>query len=200
MIPGRRRGAAAATVTFGCWIFSRAALAAGYRTKSASIATPRIAKTKLTTKTELKPCGTSTRRPNASSGPIIAPVVSSARWNSEGSAQSLRSVLNEIRASRGAVRIPLPVRSRKIDCRERAPDTAESDQQGTAQGRQSITRERDLLVPPCSVGDRSRSRLAPARLRPDKCRRRRRTGAASDRRCRRGTAGAPSPPSRTRYP
>ena len=49
--------------------------------------------------------------PNASSGPIIAPVVSSARCTPNAVPSCSLGVLSEIIASRGAVRMPLPVRS-----------------------------------------------------------------------------------------
>ena len=45
-------------------------------------------------------------------GPISAPTVSSARWMPNDSPIRSSGLDNEMRASRGAVRTPLPVRSR----------------------------------------------------------------------------------------
>ena len=66
---------------------------------------------KLTRKIEPKASGASASSPKASSGPIIAPVVSSARCTPNAAPSWRSGVEREIIASRGAVRMPLPTRS-----------------------------------------------------------------------------------------
>jgi len=72
------------------------------------------AEQKLMTKIGLKCPGRRASRKNASSGPSIAPTVSSARCTPNAVASSSFGVLSEISASRGAVRIPFPVRSMRM--------------------------------------------------------------------------------------
>ena len=72
---------------------------------------PMSAMKKLTRKIELKASGASASSPKASRGPIIAPVVSSARWTPKAAPSWRSGVESEIIASRGAVRMPLPMRS-----------------------------------------------------------------------------------------
>ena len=55
--------------------------------------------------------GASARIPNAISGPIIAPVVSIARCTPNARPSVFGVAESEISASRGAVRMPLPMRS-----------------------------------------------------------------------------------------
>ncbi len=55
--------------------------------------------------------GAIARMPNASSGPSIAPVVSMARCTPNAVPSVFGEADSEIRASRGAVRMPLPIRS-----------------------------------------------------------------------------------------
>ena len=62
--------------------------------------------------TESNASGAIASSPKATSGPSIAPVVSRARWT-PNAVPSVAGVLDsEIIASRGAVRMPFPVRSR----------------------------------------------------------------------------------------
>jgi hypothetical protein len=51
------------------------------------------------------------RSPKATSGPASAPAVSMARCTPKARPRSLPELANEMRASLGAVRTPLPVRS-----------------------------------------------------------------------------------------
>ena len=69
---------------------------------------------KLTRNSESKASGAIDSSPNATSGPISAPVVSSARCTPNDSASVSGRLLSEMSASRGAVRIPLPVRSSSV--------------------------------------------------------------------------------------
>ena len=62
-------------------------------------------------KSESKASGAAASRAKASSGPIIAPVVSIARCTPNAVPSCSRGVESEIIASRGAVRMPLPIRS-----------------------------------------------------------------------------------------
>ena len=93
------------------------------------------------------------RRPNASNGPSIAPVVSSARWIPKAvpSRSGARAQRDQGVSWRGPD--PLARAVEEDDCRERTPDTAESDQQRTAERRQPVAGKRNLLVPPRSVGE-----------------------------------------------
>ena len=59
----------------------------------------------------MKASGASARIPNATSGPSIAPVVSIARCTPKAIPSVCGEAESEISASRGAVRIPLPMRS-----------------------------------------------------------------------------------------
>ena len=71
----------------------------------------------------------------------------------EGRAQSLRFCAQRNQGISRSSPDPLARAVEEHDCRECTPDTADSDQERTAQRRQSVTRKRDLLVPACSVGD-----------------------------------------------
>ena len=64
-----------------------------------------------TRKTDVNASGASARIPNASSGPSIAPVVSIARCTPKAIPSDFGDDESEISASRGAVRMPLPMRS-----------------------------------------------------------------------------------------
>ncbi len=64
-----------------------------------------------TMKTDVKAFAATARIAKASSGPSIAPTVSSARCTPNAAPRSSFGVAIEIMASRGAVRIPLPMRS-----------------------------------------------------------------------------------------
>ena len=66
---------------------------------------------KLTTNTRSKRCGAARSKAVAVNGPSIAPAASMARWTPKAEPRPAGGVLSEIRASRGAVRIPLPMRS-----------------------------------------------------------------------------------------
>ena len=59
----------------------------------------------------MKASGARARIPNASSGPSIAPVVSIARCTPNAVPSVFGEAESEISASRGAVRMPLPMRS-----------------------------------------------------------------------------------------
>ena len=63
---------------------------------------------------ELNASGAAASSANATSGPIIAPAVSIARCTPNASPRSRLGAVSEIIASRGAVRMPLPVRSSRI--------------------------------------------------------------------------------------
>ena len=67
---------------------------------------------KLTTNTASNPDGFRASRKAASSGPTTAPSVSKARWTPKEAPSLSRALLSEMSASRGAVRMPLPSRSR----------------------------------------------------------------------------------------
>ena len=73
--------------------------------------TPTIANRKLTRKTEWNASGAMASSANATSGPSMAPVVSSARCTPNAWPSCDLGVESEIMASRGAVRMPLPARS-----------------------------------------------------------------------------------------
>ena len=75
------------------------------------MATPITAKASETTKTVLNPLGMNRRIRNARSGPVAAPMVSSMRCTPKDLARCSGCAADEIRASRGAVRMPLPMRS-----------------------------------------------------------------------------------------
>ena len=84
--------------------------------------------------TESNASGAMASSPKATSGPSIAPVVSSARCTPKA-VPSVAGVLDsEIIASRGAVRMPLPVRSRSTSApiAENAPPTSTSPSLHTA--------------------------------------------------------------------
>ena len=66
----------------------------------------------LTTKTASKRAGAASRMPKATSGPSMAPALSIARWTPNEVARPALVLESEISASRGAVRIPLPTRSK----------------------------------------------------------------------------------------
>jgi hypothetical protein len=83
----------------------------GLRTNSAITIRPTTAKQRLTRNSEWNASGAAARIANASSGPSIAPVVSIARCTPKAVPRLRSSVVSEISASRGAVRMPLPVRS-----------------------------------------------------------------------------------------
>ena len=70
-----------------------------------------IAKQKLTRKSEWKASGAMARIAKATIGPSIAPVVSSARWTPKAVPSWRFGVDREIIVSRGAVRMPFPMRS-----------------------------------------------------------------------------------------
>ena len=72
---------------------------------------PRMAKKKLTTNTASNASGRRISSPNATSGPSIAPAVSSARWTPKAVPKRSGGELSEMIASRGAVLMPLPIRS-----------------------------------------------------------------------------------------
>jgi hypothetical protein len=80
-------------------------------TKIRSTASPMTAKQKLQTNTTSKPPGTSIRTDIAASGPSRAPVASSARCTPNAAARMSPRLSMAIRASRGAVRMPFPIRS-----------------------------------------------------------------------------------------
>ena len=65
-----------------------------------------------TKKTASKRAGATSRMPKATSGPRKAPTLSSARCTPNEVARLSRVEESEISASRGAVRIPLPIRSK----------------------------------------------------------------------------------------
>ncbi len=73
--------------------------------------TPMRAMQNDTTNTEVNAFAATARIPNASSGPSIAPTVSRARCTPNAAPSCAGGVDIEIIASRGAVRIPLPMRS-----------------------------------------------------------------------------------------
>lgn len=73
---------------------------------------PISAMQKLTANSERNPAGAAASRAKASSGPSIAPVVSSARCTPNAAPSRCGAVAREIIASRGAVRMPFPTRSR----------------------------------------------------------------------------------------
>ena len=87
------------------------------------------------------------------SGPIIAPAVSRARCTPKDVARPARSVLSEIIASRGAVRIPLPVRS--IRARPRPRNHAADTPERACRPPRGVARSRR---PPCgadAVGEKT---------------------------------------------
>ncbi len=110
----RKRGIASsarASVSDAVRVVPAVARRAAGRTNSTSSATPRIATQKLTRKIELNASGATASIENATSGPIIAPVVSRARCTPKAAPSCGSGVESEIIASRGAVRMPLPMRS-----------------------------------------------------------------------------------------
>ena len=109
--PGMRSSRPASRSDTGGSFSVTAAGAFWLSTKSTSTARPTTAKQKLTRKIESKASGAMASRPKATSGPIIAPVVSRARCTPKDVAMPSGVLLSEIIASRGAVRMPLPVRS-----------------------------------------------------------------------------------------
>ena len=66
----------------------------------------------LTTKTASKRAGAASRMPKAISGPSMAPAESIARCTPKEVARPALLLESEISASRGAVRMPLPMRSK----------------------------------------------------------------------------------------
>ena len=80
-------------------------------TSSAITPSPAIATQNETRNTDVNASGASARIPNAISGPSMAPVVSIARWTPNAVPSVLGEAESEISASRGAVRMPLPMRS-----------------------------------------------------------------------------------------
>jgi hypothetical protein len=80
-------------------------------TSSAITPSPAIATQNETRNTDVNASGASARIPNAISGPIMAPVVSIARCTPNAVPSVLGEAESEISASRGAVRMPLPMRS-----------------------------------------------------------------------------------------
>ena len=82
-----------------------------FGTSSTITPSPAIATQNETRNTEVKASGASARIPNASSGPSIAPVVSIARCTPNAIPSVCGEADSEISASRGAVRMPLPMRS-----------------------------------------------------------------------------------------
>jgi hypothetical protein len=85
----------------------------GFCTKRKRTPRPSRATQKLTTKTESKASGAYQRRAKARIGPRSAPIVSSARWTPNERPRFSGWLESEMRASRGALRMPLPIRSRK---------------------------------------------------------------------------------------
>ena len=88
----------------------------------------------------------------AISGPSIAPAVSSERWTPNAVASCSRSLESEISASRGAVRMPFPVRSRKTIAPS-AGETLRGQQAEPREGRDPVAERRDLLVSARPVGE-----------------------------------------------
>lgn len=80
-------------------------------TNAMSTMTPSVATQKLTTNTASNASARSQSRANAASGPISAPAVSMARCTPNALPWCASSTDSEISASRGAVRMPLPMRS-----------------------------------------------------------------------------------------
>ena len=106
----------------------RSRFACGLRTKRTSTATPRIAKQNETVQTAPNANGATARIAKARSGPIMAPVVSSARCVPNAAPRFSLGVVSVIIASRGAVRMPLPTRSMTTiaPIAEKAPPTTTS--------------------------------------------------------------------------
>ena len=83
----------------------------GFRTCVVMTATPSSPNPKLNTKIESKDPGTASSTAKASNGPMRAPAASMVRWIPNAVPQEACGVANEIMASRGPVRRPLPSRS-----------------------------------------------------------------------------------------
>ncbi len=94
-----------------------------------------MAKQRLTANTASNWPGASSRMPTATSGPSIAPAVSIARCTPKAVPSRSLLELSVIRASRGAVRMPLPMRSATIDADSppRLPPTASSPSRQSAE-------------------------------------------------------------------
>ena len=137
---------------------SAGALSAGRRfsTNSTSTARPTTAKQKLMTKIGLKCAGP---REPAGRTPAAARA-SRPRCRARGArrtpcASSSCGVLSEISASRGAVRIPLPVRSMRMIATRNAPRCADHQEQRLADRREPVAQHRDLFVPAPAIADES---------------------------------------------
>jgi hypothetical protein len=88
-----------------------AATGTDFGTNNHSAATPSIANTKLVTHTASNWPGRAASNRKATIGPSNEPQASMARCTEKALAKERPGVLNEISASRGAARIPLPSRS-----------------------------------------------------------------------------------------
>ena len=120
-----------------------------------------------TRNSEWNPLGAAASSAKASSGPIIAPAVSIARCTPNAQAElALGRRLSEIIASRGAVRMPLPVRSSRMSALERAQAPPTSGEPELAHGGQPVAERGHHLVAAQAVGREAARRAGPAPAAP----------------------------------
>ena len=115
--------------------------------------TPMSATQKLTRKIEWNASGAMARIANATSGPSTAPVVSSARCTPNAVPSWSLGVDSEIIASRGAVRMPLPMRSRSTIAPIARHCGARRREQELGHRGDAVSGRRDVLVAAPAVAD-----------------------------------------------